>query len=640
MACRFPGAPSADELWRVLVAGEDTTTQTPGDRYDVEALYSADAGPGRIRARRAGYVEGVGEFDAEFFGLSPTEAAELDPQARLLLMSAWDALEDAGQRTDRLAGKRVGVFVGNTRGDYLELQLRQGLEAITPALLHNYRPMLAGRLSHAFDFRGPSVLVDTACSSSLSAVHLAVQSIRAGESPLAIAAGVNLALRPDEGVLLTQAGTLARDGRSKFGDAGADGYSPSDGVGVVILKPLAAALADGDRVRAVIRGSAVSNDGRSGDSLLNPSLLGQVDVLKWAYEDAGVSPADVDFVEAHGTGSPSLDPAELTAVGNVLGAGRPAGRPCFVGSVKTNIGHSEAAGGMAGLIKTVLCMEHEVLPASLHHDAPHPAVDWERLPVQVPDKCVDLTGRGRPLLAGVSGQGATCLNAHLVIGQGQTRAVNPQALPPAGGEATLLTLSARSPQALEDLTRAYVAYLRPGGTGAVLPLSDICYSAATRRQHHEYRTAVVGSTHADMVSALTGGHQAPVHDRRAAALTAIGERYRHGWTPPWAEVFPLAGRYVPLPQYPWQLRRYWTGEDGTPQTSAGLATRMLGKHARTAYSEDTLLSDVGIDSMAKLSIVVQLAGELGHDVDIDDLAVLRTVGAFQKWVGDLEAKTA
>lgn len=677
LACRFPGAPGADSLWELLEAGVDATTETPGERYDLEALYSPGSEPGTLVSRRAGYLEDAGDFDAEFFGMSPTEATELDPQARLLLMTAWEALEDAGQRPDELAGGRTGVYVGNTRADYLDRQFREGLRAVTASMFHNFRPMLPARLSHAFDFRGPSILLDTACSSSLSAVHAAVQSLRAGESPLALAAGVNLPLRADEGVMMTQAGTLARDGRSKFGDAGADGYAPSDGVGIVVLKPLAAALADGDRIRAVIRGSAVGNDGRTGESLLAPSLQGQLDVLRWAYEDAGVSPSEVDFVEAHGTGQPSLDPVELNALGEVLGEGRPSDRPCLVGSVKTNIGHSEAAGSIAGLIKTVLCLEHEQLPGSLHLDDPNPLVAWDELPLEVPAKPQDLSGRDRPLLAGVSGQGVSCLNAHLVVGQGETRAVDPAlaAEPDRADGPCLLPLSARSPEALGALAEAYAHHLAPGGRGAALALADVCHSAATRRQHHEHRLAVVGDTHEEMVEALraagagttAGGDptsdEAPAPDKpkgtlaamaerylglrtaqekRREALAEAAERYRGGETPEWDQVFGRSGRFVPLPHYAWRTRRYWIGERDTAGEDAeqDLAAGVLRAHARTSYSDDSQLSEIGIDSLARLGIVVQLADEHGLEVDIEDLAELRTVGAFREWISTLEAKAA
>ncbi len=633
LACRFPGAAGADQLWELVRDGVDATSETPPERYDVDALYSPRPGPGLIGGRRAGYVDGVAEFDAEFFEMSPTEAAELDPQQRLLLMTAWEALEDAGQPPDELAGSRTGVFVGNTHGHYLDLQFRQGLHAVTPSMFNNYRSLLPSRLSYVFDLRGPSVLVDTACSSSLVAVHMAVQSLRAGDSSLALAAGVNLKLLPDGEVLMTQMGTLARDGQSKFGDASADGFAPSDGVGVVVLKPLAEALADGDRVRAVIQGSAVSNDGRTSGSLLAPSVAGQTQVLRWAYQDAGVSPADVDFVEAHGVGSPTLDPVEFSALGDVLGAGRPSDRPCFVGSVKPNIGHPEAAGGIAGLIKTVLCLEHGQVPRSLHFGTPNPLIAWDELPLVVPTKLAELPDRGRPVIAGVSAQGASSLNAHLVLRQGHTRAVDhvPVRQHRRSGKTSVLALSARTPRALEALVRAYTAYLGPEGQGSAFSLRDICYSAATRRQHHAHRLAVAGKSHQEMIAALHGSRWGG---------SPVAQRYRNGQPVNWSEVFGPRCSFVPLPGYPWQTKRYWLGEQASAEESGDPATVMLHKHARTSYSDDSSLSDIGIDSLAMVQIIVEVARDHGHEVDADDLAALRTVGAFRQWFRTLEVRAA
>lgn len=635
MACRLPGASAPDALWALLRDAVDATSETPPDRYDVDALHSAEPRQGRIAARRGGYVDEVAEFDAEFFGMSATEATELDPQQRLLLMTAWDALEDAGQNPDRLAGSRSGVFVGNTRADHLELALRRGPDSVTAAQLNNFRSLLPARLSHFLDFRGPSIVVDTACSSSLVAVHQAVQSLRAGETPLALAAGVNVPLRPDEGLVLSHAGAMAADGRCKFGDAGADGYSPSDAVAVVVLKRLTDALADGDRIRAVIRGSAVGNDGRTSDSVLNPSLQGQLDVLRWAYEDAGVNPADVDYVEAHGAGSPALDPLELRALGEVLGAGRPAGRPLLVGSVKTNIGHAEAAGGMAGLIKTVLCLEHGQVPACLHLDTPNPGVDWDALPLTVPDKLRDLPVLGRPAVAGVGGQGSSALNAHVVLAQPDPRHTPPATEPDRGPY--LLALSAHSPAALEALREAYVRYLRPGGAGASYALHDICHSAAARRRHHAHRLAVTGHTHEELAAALAGT-PAPA---AGGPLTAAAERYLAGGEPERATMSGTPGRCVPLPSYPWQTRRYWAGEEPhgghRAQDGADLADRVLREHARTGFDDASGLTDIGIDSLAKLRIVVELAERCGQEIDPEELGGLRTVGELRQWTRTLQA---
>ncbi|MER6125849.1 beta-ketoacyl synthase N-terminal-like domain-containing protein [Streptomyces sp. NPDC001795] len=628
MACRLPGASGTDELWALLRSGVDATTETPPERYDVDALHSPVPVPGRIASRRAGYVDEVADFDAEFFGMSATEALDLDPQQRLLLMTAWEALEDAGQRPDLLAGSRTGVFVGNARADYLELALRRGPDGATASQLNNFRSLLPARISHTFDFRGPSIVVDTACSSSLVAVHQAVQSLRARESPLALAAGVNIKLRPDEGLVMSQAGGMAADGRSKFGDASADGHAPSDAVAVVVLKRLADALADGDRIRAVIQGSAVGNDGRTSDSVLNPSLEGQIEVLRWAYEDAGIDPADVDYVEAHGSGSPALDPLELSALGRVLGEGRPADRPLLVGSVKTNIGHAEAAGGMAGLIKAVLCLEHGQVPASLHLSTPNPDVPWEELPLAVPGTLVDLPDTGRPAVAGISGQGSSALNAHVVIRRPDP--VETAVAPAADGTPYLLMLSARSPAALEALARSYADHLSPGGAGSAYSVRDICFSAASRRQHHAHRLAAVGSSHEELVAALTGS---PGLGGRP--LSAVADRYRRGEDVDWEKVFGGPGRYVPLPTYPWQTKRYWPGEqhgDGSD-----LATWVLREHARTGFDDASTLTDIGIDSLAKLRIVVELTKRSSQEIDPEEFGRLRTVGELRQWTRALEA---
>ncbi|WP_110945410.1 type I polyketide synthase [Streptomyces avicenniae] len=629
MACRLPGASGAEELWSLLRDGVDATTETPPERYDAGALHSTARAPGKMAGRRAGYLGGVADFDAGFFGMSSIEAAELDPQQRLLLMTTWEALEDGGQLPDRLAGTRTGVFVGNARADHLELVLRQGLEHATAAQLNNFRSLMPARLSHVFDFRGPSVLLDTACSASLVAVHQAVQSLRSGECPLALAAGVNLTFRPDEGVIMSQAGSMAADGRSKFGDADADGHAPSDAVGVVVLKRLTDALADGDRIRAVIQGSAIGNDGRTSDTVLNPSLEGQLSVLRWAYEDAGTSPADVDYVEAHGSGSPTLDPLELTALGTVLGAGRPSDRPLLVGSVKTNIGHAEAAGGLSGLIKTVLCLEHRQIPASLHVGTPHPGVPWNELPVEIPDKLHDLPDLGRPAVAGVSAQGSSALNAHVVLREAPAPA--PPALEPAPADTRyVLVFSARGPAALKALAHSYADYLGPEGQGTAHPLRDICFSAATRRQHHTHRLAVEGADHAEMAAALTA-----FAESGALPLPPAARGFYEGRGLDWPTEYGAPGRFVPLPRYPWQTKRHWPGEQHHPDGE--LADRMLREHARTGYDDTSTLVEIGIDSLARLRILVELARTTGVDADPEEFGQVRTVGELRRWTEALEA---
>lgn len=569
MACRFPGADGVKQLWELLRAGTDASTETPADRYDAESLYSAESAPGRVISKRSGYLSDPDLFDAKFFEMSLGEAKNLDPQQRLLLTTTWEAFEDAGLPPDRLAGSRTGVYVGSMHTDYWDLQARRGLDALNPSAIYNYRCMLSGRVSYAFDLRGPSITLDTACSSSLVAIHLACQGLRAGETTLALAAGVNLKLTPDEDVLLSQVRMLAPDGRCKFGDATANGFAPSDGVGVVVLKPLADALADGDAVHGVIRGSAIGNDGATSGSVLAPSVEGHVNMLRWAYENAGVNPADVDFIEAHGTGTPMIDPVEFTGLGEVLGAGRSSDHPCFVGSVKTNIGHTEGAAGVAALIKTVLCLKHREVVPSLHYNDPNPAIAWSELPLVVPQEPTTLPDRGRLPIAGISGQGISSVNTHIVV-QAAAPAWTPRRPDPETNREHLLVLSARTRQALDDLARAYAEFAE--GAGADLQLRDICHTTAVRRQHHRHRLAIVATSHDDLakklqaflandastdvhVGEVTGDeHDLPVH---SGDLAAAADRYVRGLPVAWDEVTEEGGMFVRVPTYQWQNRSYW-----------------------------------------------------------------------------------
>jgi acyl transferase domain-containing protein len=579
LGCRLPGARDPDALWDLLAAGVDATSDAPAGRFGADALYSPEAAPGRPRSRRAGFITDIDAFDAGFFGISAGEAAELDPQQRLLLMTAWEALEDAGFPPAGFAGAPAGVYVGAMHTHYQQLQWDGGLAAVSSHAVMNYASLLAGRLSYEFDLRGPSISINTACSSSLVAVHLACQGLRAGEVPWALAAGVNLQLLPRDDVLFSKLGVLASDGRCKFGDASADGFAPSDGAGVVVLKPLGRAVRDGDRVRAVILGSAVTNDGRSSGALLRPSHDGFITMLRLAYERAGVSPGDVDFVEAHGTGTRAIDPVELTTLGKFLGAGRAPGRSCLVGSVKSNVGHPQGAAGIAGLIKAVLCLEHRQVPASLHVTALNPKVPWGDLPITIPVALHPLPPMPRPAVAGVSAQGLSGTSAHVVLREAPSPAGEPTAAaePP---RAHLLVLSARTQDALHALAQAYIRYLAPGGPGRGFTLPDICFSAATRRDHHACRLAVAGSSHDQLTDELHRRLTAPAGTLarpaprvapaappdcgRTAWLMSLARAYEEGTSVPGARCCETGARYVPLPTYPWQPTAHWLRQPAAP----------------------------------------------------------------------------
>lgn len=544
MGCRFPGADDVDQLWRLLLDGGDATGPTPPDRYDAEAMYATDPEPGKVISKRSGYLDRPWDFDAAFFSMSDAQASHLDPQQRLLLMTAYEAFADAGITREAIAGTRTGVYIGNMNLDFWDVIARRGPEAITPSVIYNLRSIFSGRLAFEFDLRGPSVTLDTACSSSLTALHLACMSLRAGESETALVAGANLKLNPEEDLLLSQARMFARDGRCKFGDARADGFAPSDGAAAIVLKPLSRALADGDPVRALVLGSNSSNDGRASGTLLGPSADTHAQMLRWAYEDAGVDPADVDFIEAHGTGTPLIDPIEFAALGEVLGKGRPADRPALVGSVKSNIGHTEGAAGVAAVIKTVLSLEHRRLPASLHYETPNPKIDWDALPLEVPTETRPLHASGRPLIAGVSGQGISAANTHIVLAEAEPRRPHPD-----DGRAYPFTLSAATEGALREAARSYVDYL--SGPGAAHALRDICYSAAVRTTHHEHRAATTAASHAELagwLDQIARGEQT-IEDGACAAFIA---REAVDWT----EVFDDTAIFVRLPHYPWQLETH------------------------------------------------------------------------------------
>lgn len=414
MAGRYPGADSADEMWELFSNYRSGVGELPAGRW---SEYSRDPEMTR-RMEQAqltgGYIEDIASFDAEFFGLSPLEAANMDPQQRIILQLTWEALEDAHIPANQLRGKPVGVFMGNTNNDYGMLISADPAEAPPYALTGNSSSIIANRVSYAFDFRGPSVAMDTACSSSLVAIHQAVRSLRDGDSEVAVAGGVNLLCSPFATVAFSELGVLSPTGGIRAFSDDADGIVRSDGAGVVVLKRLEDARRDGDNVLAVIKGSAVNSDGRS-NGLTAPNPDAQVDVLRSAYADARIDPQAVDYVEAHGTGTILGDPIEATALGTVLGRQRDVAEPLLLGSAKTNFGHTEAAAGVAGVMKVVLAMREGVLPPSLNYSGPNPYIDFDREHLEVvedPREWPEYSGRA---IAGVSGFGFGGTNAHVVI---------------------------------------------------------------------------------------------------------------------------------------------------------------------------------------------------------------------------------
>ncbi|MGE2727312.1 type I polyketide synthase [Mycolicibacterium pulveris] len=513
-AVRVPGAADADEFWEVLRDGRDAVSEVPADRWDVEEFYDPDPdAPGKIVTRRAGFIDDATGFDAPFFGLSKRETMLIDPQHRLLLETAWQAVEHSGTAPSALANTKTGVFMGLGTHDYLQLIA----EEVSYDEIDSYQAIGssaaagAGRISYAMGLQGPAVSVDTACSSSLVAVHQACQALRFGECDVALAGGANVLLSPKSVMSFARAKMLAPDGKCKTFDASADGYVRGEGCGVIVLKRLKDAVRDGDRIRAVIRGSAINQDGASG-GLTVPNGVAQQRVISEALACAGVAAADVGYLEAHGTGTSLGDPIEVQAAGAVLGDGRDADRPLLIGSVKTNIGHLEAAAGIAGLIKVILSLEHEQLPKHLHFQKPSPHIPWDRLAVRVVDESIPWPRDGRPRIAGVSSFGFSGTNSHIILEEAPAAVDQPAEPTPAPADDrrfSVLPLSARSPEALVQLAQRYNSWLTAHPEAA---LADVCFTAGVARSHFEHRAAlVVNSTESarEALRALAEDRPAP-----------------------------------------------------------------------------------------------------------------------------------
>jgi acyl transferase domain-containing protein/acyl carrier protein len=502
MGCRFPGqVNNPDDFWRLLRTGTDAITEVPQDRWDIETYYDPTPGtPGKTSTRTGGFIEGAKDFDPLFFGISPREAVSLDPQQRLLLEVAWEALENAGVPAEKLTESRTGVYIGLMTNDYAQMQMAAGDLARIDAYLGTGTGdcFMAGRLSYTFGLQGPCMVIPTACSSSLVAAHLACQSLRSGECDLALAGGVNLMLSPGTFILISSLQAMSPDGRCKTFDARADGYGRGEGCGVVALKRLSDAQADGDQILALIRGSAVNHDGHSA-GLTVPNGRAQRAVIRAALENAKMAPERVSYVEAHGTGTALGDPIEVRALDAVFGGKRAADKPLLVGSMKTNIGHLEGAAGVASLIKVVLALQNGEIPPHLHFHDPNPHIEWDKICVNVPTTLTPWPVGDVPRVAGISAFGMSGTNAHLIIEEA------PSQLRPTASDNRrprhLLTLSAKSEAALVKLAEHYEKHLN---LHPEEELSDICYSANTGRNHFSHRLSVSAVSKEELAGKLSG----------------------------------------------------------------------------------------------------------------------------------------
>ncbi len=520
LGCRLPGG-VADPAgyWRLLRDGVDATGEFPAARGGAAAYYDPDPeAPGKAYVTRGGFLDEVDRFEPGVFGISPREAVGMDPQQRMTLQVVWEALERAGYAPDRLEGSSTGVFVGVSTTDYVRARQEIGDIRDTDGYQLIGEPaFIAGRVSYTFGLMGPSKVVDTTCSSSLVALHDACESLRRGECDLALAGGVNLMLTPYSFVLLSKFRALAPDGRCKTFSAAADGYARGEGVGMVVLKRLSEAVSAGDRVLAVIRGSAVNHDGRS-SGISVPSPAAQQAVIRAALAQARLEPAEIDYVEAHGTGTALGDPIELRALQDTVGRHHAGGTPLLVGSVKTNIGHLEAAAGVAGLLKLVLALEHGEIPPHLHLTEPNPNVDWNALDIEVVTGTRSWPGDPAARLGAISSFGASGTNAHAIVGAAPE---SPAPIVTRAREVEVCTLSARSETALRALARKHAAALREPSAPA---LADVCFTTHVGRSRMGWGVALAASGTAE----LADGLEAFAADRRESrAVTTRLATHRH-----------------------------------------------------------------------------------------------------------------
>lgn len=491
LACRFPGgANTPDAFWQLLDQGIDTVEEVPAERWHIDDY----VGSGSIKTRYGSFIDRVDEFDADFFRITPKEAASMDPQQRILLELNWEALEHAGIAADKIKGQTTGVFVGLFGRDYEYLQIKNNHDADYNAYFStgNAPSMAAGRIAYYLGLHGPALTLDTACSSSLTAVHTACQSLRLNECNMALVSAVNLLLSPELSMAFSDAGMLAKDGRCKTFDQAADGYVRGEGGGTLVLKKLSAALADHDSILAVIKGSAMNQDGAS-NGLTAPNGLAQQAVIKAALRNADVNAQDVSYIEAHGTGTSLGDPIEMSSIAAHYSQVRTADKPLIVGSVKTNIGHLEAAAGMAGLFKIILAMQHKKIPRHLHFKTPNPHLNLAQIPALIPVDKMDWHPGSGQLTAAISSFGFSGSNVHMILQKPAS-----QKLPDSPFKTHLLTLSAPNEKILNQLLQRYRFYLNETDDA----LAAICATSHNGRTHFKQRLAIVAKTHQEAIEQL------------------------------------------------------------------------------------------------------------------------------------------
>ena len=561
MAGRFPGAPTIAAFWRVLAEGRCEIQEVPAERWAASTFYSPELGaPGKTISKWAGFLDGIDRFDASFFNISPREAAAMDPQHRLFLEQAWLAFENAGYSLDRLKGSSTGVYVGGSGSGY-EMMLKPEAKATQSyGMTGNLVSLMASRIAYFLDLRGPALVVDTACSASLVALDLACQALQRGEIGLALVGGISLFLDEKPFVAMTRTGMLSPNGRCHTFDAEANGIAVGEAVAAVVLKPLAQALADGDRIDAVIKATGTNQDGRS-NGITAPNPDAQAALLRVVHRRAGIDPATITYVEAHGTGTPLGDPVEVAALRDALGPRGADAVPCAIGAVKSNIGHTAEAAGLVGLIKTVLCLQHGELVPSVNFTALNPKIDVGAsglvvVTVRQPWR----TAKGVRRRAALSAFGLSGTNAHVVLEEAPQAAVLPSALGP-----RLLLLSAHDAQALNARSVELASWLK--GEGATADLGEIAATLAIGRSHFDHRLALVVTSVAEAVERLGRGGFCAGTVARGAALKAVAsadpdpdaaaDLYLQGADPVWPHLWPMGRPCLPLPGYPFAPTVHW-----------------------------------------------------------------------------------
>jgi acyl transferase domain-containing protein/Zn-dependent alcohol dehydrogenase/acyl carrier protein len=624
MACRVPGGgDTLEQYWQILRDGVDTVREVPRDRWDGDRWYDSDlAAAGKMATKQGGFLSQIDGFDAEYFGIVGREAERMDPQQRLFLEVAIEALEAAGLSRDMLRGSRAGAFVASYHNDYTQLQYNDAEAIDARTLTGTLHSVLVNRLSYFLDLRGPSVSVDTACSSSLVAVHLACQSLRSGESDVVLAGGVSLMLTPDLMISMSKVGFMAGDGRCKTFDARADGFGRGEGCGIVVLKRLSDAIADGDNVLAVIRGSAVNQDGHS-TLLAAPHGPAQEALIREALANAQLEPERIGFIEAHGTGTALGDPIEVEAIAATLG--RRGTTTCWLGSAKANLGHLEAAAGVAGLIKVVLALQHQAIPPQVHFSklSPHISLDGTRL--AIPTALTPWTSGHSPRCAGVSSFGVGGTNAHVIIEEAPALPAAPRGASHAGSR--VLILSAQSDAARRAVAAAWVPFLEQTNAS----LDDLCTTALLRRSHLDWRLAIVGASkeelrariaeylRGDVSPFVSEGHRSTTAPRVAFIFSGQG--------PQWFAM----GREL-LAQEP-AFKQVITACDDQIRTLAGWSlldvlaeSEEQSRLDQTAYAQPALFAiQIGLAALWKSWGIVP-DGVVGHS--IGELAALHVAGVL------------